>query len=109
MKTDDVKRETLYDIGKQNGDWFKMEAFFTGVELVLLIHDFSNMHEDIFGDDESEVFYVFDSENVEKLISVFHTTDLLASLSEFYDGKMRDKEFFDLCRENNISFNQNIR
>lgn len=109
MDTGETKSVTLYSIREENGDSYSMTATYTGTELIMFSHDFSQFHKAFFGDDEYEGYRIFDSENVDKLCALFDTTDILSALTEYFKGEMKDTEFFDLCKENSISFKYHVR
>ena len=83
----------LYYI-KRGNDWFVLHADFKDGCLVLEGCDFCDLAESMFGDEEYEYTYRFDKENNVKLANVLSSQDLLASLIEFFDGKMRNENFF---------------
>lgn len=96
---------TLYDIKKDDGDWFKLRAFMlSDGRLVLEGQDFSKIAKEWFSDEEHEYFYIFDFENTNKLKVVLNTDDLLVSLVSFFNGEMINKEFFKFCEDNDIKF-----
>ena len=100
---------TLYDIKREDGDWFSLSAQIQGSKLVLFRHDFSKIHEMMFGDEECETYFVFDEENTDKLFDSFKTKDMLTSLYNYFGGEMRDLDFFDYCKDNGIVFRRIVR
>lgn len=100
-----MQRETtLYDVKREDGNWFGLTAYLDNGELRLARHDFCELAEEMYGNEEHETFYQFNAENTMKLAAVLKTEDLLKGLQVYFDGKMRDGEFFDLCEENNIRY-----
>lgn len=99
----------IYDIKREDGDWFSLSAQIYNSELILFQHDFSKLHEKMFGDEECETYFVFDKENTDKLFDLFNTKDLLTSLYNYFDGDMRDLEFYDLCKNNEINYKMVVR
>lgn len=100
-----MKREiTLYDIKREDGNWFSLTACLNNGELRLAGHDFCKLAEKMYGNEEHETFYQFNVENTIKLAAVLNTKNLLKGLQLYFDGKMRDREFLTLCEENNIKY-----
>lgn len=100
-----MKREiTLYDIKREDGNWFSLTAYLNNGELRLASHDFCKLAEDMYGNEEHETFYQFNVENTTKLAAVLKTKNLLKWLQLYFDGKMRDREFLSLCEKNNIKY-----
>ena len=99
----------LYDIKREDGDWFSLSAQIYEGRLILFQHDFSKLHERMFGDEECEEYFTFDEENTDKLFDLFKTKDLLTSLYIYFDGEMRDLEFYDYCKENGIEYESFVR
>ena len=60
----------------------------------------------MFGEEEQEKYFVFNKDNTNKLFELFKTKDLLTSLYNYFDGKLRDWEFFDYCKENGIVYKE---
>ena len=58
---------------------------------------------------KNETYFVFDKENTDKLFDLFNTKDLLTSLYNYFDGDMRDLEFYDLCKNNEINYKMVVR
>lgn len=93
---------TLYDIKREDGNWFRLTAYLSDGELKLEAHDFCELAESMFGDSEHETFYMFDSENTQKLLQVLETDNLLEGLQNFFGGQMKDRDFFELCKKNGV-------
>lgn len=52
----------------------------------------------MFGDSEHETFYMFDSENTQKLLQVLETDNLLEGLQNFFGGQMKDRDFLNSAK-----------
>ena len=109
INENDVIELTLYDIKREDGDWFSLSEQIHNSKLILFRHDFSKIHEMIFGDEECETYFIFDEENTNKLFDLFKTKDLLTSLYIYFGEEMRDLEFFDYCKDNGIEYNRIVR
>ncbi len=100
-----MEREiTLYDIKRENGDWFILRAYLQDGKLKLEGQDFTGLAENMFGSEEYECFYYFDLENTKKLAHLLNTDELLKGLAVFFGGEMKDREFFAFCKENDVQF-----
>ena len=104
-------KQVLYDIERDNGDWFSLTAYTDRPAdgLTLFMHDFSAEAEKCFGDEEVEHFYSFSEEETAKLAKALGNTDLPAALTEFFHGEMRDTEFFGFCKQNGIKWDSFYR
>lgn len=98
------KEITLYEIKREDGNWYRLSASLDGGCLYLEGQDFTALAESMFGDEEHEYYYSFDAENTRKLAALFRSDDLLAGLSAFFGGELRNIEFLRLCAENGIEY-----
>lgn len=98
------KEVVLYDIKRDNGDWLSLTVYYDGPILTFFAHDFTEIHELMFGDEEYEGYHTFDEENILKLKKLFNTDDLLDAISHYFNGKMKDDAFFKMCDKNNIKY-----
>lgn len=95
----------IYDLQRENGDRFiltatlskKGELSFDGV-------DYTSLGKKMFHDIEFEYGYYFSQEETEKLSYLFKTKDLLIAIKEFFHGEIRNTDFLNLCKENNIAY-----
>lgn len=106
----------LYDIENSNGDQFILRAYIDNDNCLLLEgQDFSSLAEEMFGDEEYEYYYSFDLENTIELsyhinpnVHIETGSQLLNELKCFFNGEMKEKEFFDICKKYNISYKKTV-
>ncbi|HPX33208.1 MAG TPA: hypothetical protein PLT36_06875 [Erysipelotrichaceae bacterium] len=101
---------TLYDIKREDGDWFSLRAYIDSScnKLYLEGQDFTKLAKDMFGDEEYEYFYVFSNKSVEKLKVIFNNDDVLDAISTFFHGEMLNSEFIELCKKNDIPYELHV-
>lgn len=98
----------IYNIKKENGDWFILRAYLANGCLILEGQDFTEMAEDIYGDEEYEYYYSFSKEDAIKLLSILGGDDILNAVKFFFNGEMKNKQFRKLCEENSITFKTTV-
>lgn len=80
-----MEREiTLYDIKRENGDWFILRAYLQDGKLKLEGQDFTGLAENMFGSEEYECFYYFDLENTKKNCSSVEYRRSVKGFSRFF-------------------------
>lgn len=94
---------TLYRV-ENKGDLFILRAYLLDGALRLEGQDFSETAERMFGDEEYEYFYSFSLEATNKLLSILGGDNILDAVNNFFNGKMANSEFFELCDDNKISY-----
>lgn len=101
---------TLYDIKREDGDWFSLRAYIDSSynKLYLEGQDFTKLAKDMFGDEEYEYFYVFSKESIIKLKKALNNDDLLSGLNDYFHGEMLNSEFIELCKKNDIPYELHV-
>jgi len=100
----------LYDIKREDGDWFSLRAYIDPLsnDLFLEGQDFTKLAEEMFGDEEYEYFYIFPTKSINKLKVVFNNDDVLDAISTFFHGEMLNSEFIELCKKNDIPYELHV-
>ena len=106
----DTKMVILYDIKREDGDWFCLRAYIDQIDNKLFLEgqDFSKLAKDMFGDEEYEYFYIFDKISVEKIKKILNNDDILLALSDYFHGEMRETDFIELCKNNDIAYKLHV-
>lgn len=102
------RKVILYSIKQDNGDSFILRAYVDNGCLTMEGQDFSETAKKFFGEEEYEYYYYFDLDNTNKLMKVLKTTNILSSLIQFFDNKMKNEEFRKFCGESDVIYKTHV-